>query len=93
MLNFFSRTQSSVERPVRGFKVSLNSDRTKKYGLAAGSLEAFRLKVLQKFGLKNFNLFLTDGSLIDPTDEEYFMTVPAQSVIIVAENGDDIKTG
>lgn len=93
MLKFFSKAESITQRPVRGFKVSLNSDRSKKYGVAASSLEAFRKKIETKFGLKSFDLFLTDGSLIDPTDEDYFSTVPVQSLIIVAEDGEDIKTG
>lgn len=91
MLKFFSKSEPP---PVtRGFKVSLNSDRSKKVGVAATSLEAFRKKVEKRFGINNFNLFLSDGSLIDPTDEDYFMTVPVQSLIIVAEIGDEIKTG
>lgn len=90
MLKYFSRTEP---RPVRGFKVCLNSHRSKRIGIAATSLEAFRNKVEKRFGLKEFNLFLPDGSLIEPTDEDYFTTVPEQSLIIVAESGEEIKTG
>lgn len=89
MFNFFPST--SKNEPVRGFKVSLNSDRTKKYGIAANSLEAIQEKISAKFDLKIFDLYSSDGSLID--DEEYFLSLPAQSMIIVAKEGEDVKTG
>lgn len=88
MFNFLSR--SSASNPIKGFKVARTSNRDKKHGIAANSLEALRNKVTAKFNLEKFNLFL-DGSLID--NEEYFLTIPAQSLIILAEDGEEVKTG
>lgn len=89
MFNFFAST--SDKRPVKGFKVSLNSDRLKKYGIAADTIEKMKQKITAKFGLKEFQLFSADGSLID--DEDYFFSLPSQSVLIVAKEGEDVKTG
>ena len=83
-------TKSSTKNPIKGFKVALNSDRIKKYGIAANSLEMLKKKVAEKFNSKSFKLFL-DGSLLD--NEEYFLSIPAQSLIIVAEDGQEVKTG
>jgi CIDE-N domain len=76
---------------LKGFKVALNSDRSKKYGIAVSSLEMLQDKIRIKFKLKEFDLFLHDGSLID--DNEYFLSIPPQSLIVVALKGEEIKTG
>jgi DNA fragmentation factor, 40 kD, beta subunit len=89
MFNFFAST--GKPGPVKGFKVSLNSDRSKKYGIAANSFGAMKQKISAKFNLEVFDLFSSDGSLID--DEDYFLSLPAQSLLIVAEEGEDVKTG
>lgn len=89
MFNFL--TKSKTETPIKGFKVTRNKDRTKKYGIASNSLEMLKKKVTAKFDLKRFILFLADGSQID--DEDYFQSIPAQTLIIVAEDGEEVKTG
>lgn len=93
MFNLFSKQSTSQSIQIKGLKVSLNSDRSKKFGIAASSLAALRKKVETKFNFKNFNLYLHDGSLIAPDDEEYFQTIPPQSMIIVGQNEEEIKTG
>lgn len=98
MFSFFSKSSASTSNagpkagPMKGYKVSLNSDRSRKYGVAANSLIMLRTKIAQKFNLKDFNLFLSDGSAID-TDEDFFLSIPQQSLIIVAHEGEDVKTG
>lgn len=93
MFNLFGKkaTTSGVNSLMKGFKVSTNEDRSKKYGIAANSLQMLRDKISAKLNLKLFNLFLSDGILID--DEDYFQSIAAQSLIIVAENDEEIKTG
>lgn len=76
---------------MKAFKVTANKDRSKKFGIAANSIEALNEKVKKKFGIESFELFLSDGSLID--DEDYFLSLPAQSLIVVAEKGEEVKTG
>lgn len=93
MFNFFSKpsVSSELKTKIKGYKVSRNSERSKKFGIAAGSLEMLKTKVGTKLKMKKFNLFLSDGLEID--DEDYFQSLPAQSVIIVAEDGEEVKTG
>lgn len=91
MFNFFTKTATACPVITKGYKVTRNSERSKKYGIAASSLEMLRTKIVKKFNLKLFNLFLSDGSLIE--DEDYFQSIPAQTLIIVAEDGEDVKTG
>lgn len=87
MFNFLK----SNPAPMKGFKVTLNSDRSKKFGIASNSLENLKTKIKEKFAIKEFDLFLHDGSLID--DKEYFLSLAPQSLIIVAVKGEEIKTG
>lgn len=90
MLSFF--TKSKTNNPLKGYKVTLNNDRTKKFGIAANSLEMLRRKISEKFALKSkFNLVLSDGFIL--SSEEYFQTIPAQTVVIVAVDGEEVKTG
>lgn len=81
----------SASSSMKGFKVTSNKDRTRKFGIAVNSLESLRAKVESKFKAKTFNLFLSDGSLID--NEDYFGSLPAQSLIIVVEEGEEVRTG
>lgn len=79
---------------LKGFKVSANKDRSKKFGIAASSFEIFHSKIKSKFNLDSFNLFLSDESGLSLLDnEEFFTSLPDQSTIIVAEEGEDVKTG
>lgn len=89
--NFFSKPSSSSASSLKGYKVSLNKDRAKKYGIAASNLEILKSKIASKFYIKHFNLFLSDGLLIE--DADYFLSLPAQTLIIVAEIGEEVKTG
>jgi hypothetical protein len=76
---------------LKGLKVVLNSDRQRKYGMASNSLESLKTKISEKFKNEKFDLYLNDGSLIE--DEDYFQSIPAQSVIVVAEEGEVVKSG
>lgn len=93
MFNLFGKkaTSSSTNSLMKGYKVSTNEDRSKKYGIAANSLQMLREKISSKLNVKDPFLFLSDGILID--DEDYFQSIAAQSLIIVAENDEEIKTG
>lgn len=89
MFSFFKKSPDKAL--IKGFKVSLSTDRSKKHGIAANSIKTLRDKIEKKFKISHFNLFLSDGSLLD--DEEYFHTLLSQSDIIVAPEGEEIKTG
>lgn len=93
MFSLFGKkaTSSTSLASMKGYKVSLNSNRSKRYGIAANSLEMLKQKIISKLSLESFKLFLSDGSLID--DEDYFQSIAAQSLIIIAENDEEVKTG
>lgn len=84
MFNFFKKPE------LKGFKVCNNRERNKKHGIAAGSLEKLREKIADKFKMENFDLYF-NGTLINEND--YFTSIPNQSVIILVEDGDELKTG
>ena len=68
---------------LKGLKVSMDTERDSKKGIAAKSLQDLQQKVVQKFNLpskKKIRLFLPDGTEVD--DEEYFQNLPPQSHLI-----------
>ena len=87
MFQFFNKTPTPQNK---GFKVVINNDRLKKYGIASPNLKIMRKKIKEKFKKLDFDLFLNDGSQIE--DEEFFSTIQAQSLIIVAEKGEEVKS-
>lgn len=95
MFNFWqSKLIKKTQTPEnKGFKVVLNNERLKKYGVAASNLAMMREKIKSKFKLNDFELFLNDGSLIEDEDEEFFSTIQPQSLIIVAKKGEEVKSG
>lgn len=84
MFNFFNKTD------IKPLKVCRNQDRSKKYGIGAGSLRYLVKKIEEKFKIKNFELFYNDCLLFD---ENFFKTVPNQSLVVIVEQGDTYKTG
>lgn len=84
MLNFFKKSSE-----LKGFKVCLNGEKNKKYGIASDSFNKLKEKIEGKFKIENFELYF-NGSLID---DDYYNSIPNQSVIVVVEEGDELKTG
>lgn len=88
--NFFAMFGFLNKRELKGFKVCKNEEKQKKYGIAAESLKKLREKITDKFKIEKFDLFFKK-SLIN--SEEYFSSIPNQSVIVVVNEGDELKTG
>ncbi|KAH8414990.1 hypothetical protein KR215_003127 [Drosophila sulfurigaster] len=67
---------------MQGYKITDN-ERTRKYGIGANSLEMLIRKALLKFPLQDLHIYLaTDG--FEVSDDEYFNSLPAQTLFIVA---------
>lgn len=87
MFSLFSSKPS-----LKALKVSINADRTKKHGIAADSLERLREKCQGKFKIENCNIYhAKDATLIE--DEEFFASLEPQTHLIVAGDGEEVKTG
>lgn len=84
MFNFFSKNV------MKGFKVCKNTERNRKFGIAADTLKVLFEKIAEKFKIENFELFYNNCLL---SDENFFKTIPNQSIIIIVEEGDEYKTG
>ena len=70
---------------LKGLKVSIDTERESRKGIAAKSLKDLIQKVAQKFDLSSkqkIHLFLPDGTEID--DEEYFQNLPQQTHLIAS---------
>uniref|UniRef100_A0A8D8YUC1 DNAation factor subunit beta n=1 Tax=Cacopsylla melanoneura TaxID=428564 RepID=A0A8D8YUC1_9HEMI len=72
---------------VKGFKVT-DSRRTKMVGVAAKSFRELLTKCCIKFDVKkrNVKLVLLDGTLVE--NEDYFQTLPNQSVLLIQSPGE-----
>ncbi|KAH8376941.1 hypothetical protein KR093_002306 [Drosophila rubida] len=73
-----------IEAPgkMQGYKITDN-ERTRKYGIGANSLEMLIQKAQLKFPLQDLHIYLaTDG--FEVSDDEYFNSLPAQTLFIVA---------
>ncbi|TDG43210.1 hypothetical protein AWZ03_010370 [Drosophila navojoa] len=65
-----------------GYKITDN-ERTRKFGIGANSLEMLLQKAQLKFPLQELHIYLAiDG--FEVSDEEYFNSLPAQTLFIVA---------
>ncbi|XP_033221664.1 DNA fragmentation factor subunit beta [Belonocnema kinseyi] len=91
--NYFRRPIDVPEKTeTKGFKVT-NASRTRKVGIACRSLEelkekaSIKLKISEK--LEDISVFLLDGSEID---NEYFLTLKPQTILIVHKPGERVKT-
>lgn len=78
---------------LKGYKVAKNSERSRKYGIAANSLENLLNKAQVKLNIQigKCYLFLPDGSVVD--SEEYFQSLPAQTLFFIATDNEEIKSG
>lgn len=85
MFNFWKKNTE-----LKGFKVCRNQEKSKKYGIAAGSFETLKEKIKEKLQIEKFDLYF-EKSLI--MDEEFFKLIPNQSVIEIVNDGDELKTG
>ncbi|XP_059618944.1 DNA fragmentation factor subunit beta [Phlebotomus argentipes] len=86
MFGFLKRNQSSA----KGYKIS-NVGRTKKYGIVVSSLRDLLKKASAKFQIEDCKCFLAqDGTLVE--DEEYFKSLPAQTLFVIAGKHDNVKT-
>uniref|UniRef100_A0A146LJ53 DNAation factor subunit beta n=1 Tax=Lygus hesperus TaxID=30085 RepID=A0A146LJ53_LYGHE len=76
----------------KGYKVT-NASRTKTVGIASFSLADLIGKACKKFQVppSDVSLYLGDGTLVD--SEEYFATIPAQTVLSLVKKGDKFLTG
>ncbi|XP_055633099.1 uncharacterized protein LOC129773510 [Toxorhynchites rutilus septentrionalis] len=90
MLNLLCSKKSSGAGPMQGYKIT-NVERSRKYGVAANSLRMLRTKASEKFKLQNCRVYLAkDG--VEVLDEDYFQTLPAQILFVVAEKDVIVKT-
>ena len=68
---------------MKGFRITLDTDLTKRKGVACQSLHELRSKISIKFSLdKTFKIFTEDFTEID--DDEYFLSIPQNSLLIVS---------
>lgn len=78
---------------MKGYKVS-NAKRTKMCGIACRSLKELTEKARKKFEVPksvNVEVYLSDGTMVDT--EEYFASLPAQTVLILKQDDEEILTG
>lgn len=83
--------KSTVE--MKGYKVS-DAKRTKTYGIACRSLKELSEKARKKFEIPKSvmtEVYLSDGTVVDT--EEYFSSLPSQTVLILKQDNEDILTG
>eukprot|EP00092_Neocalanus_flemingeri_P021125 GFUD01022890.1.p1 GENE.GFUD01022890.1~~GFUD01022890.1.p1 ORF type:complete len:359 (+),score=78.09 GFUD01022890.1:43-1119(+) len=78
-----------VEKAVsRGFRVALNSDITRRKGICCTNLIELKRKISIKFisleESDKLRIFTEDGTEID--DDEYFMSIPSQSLLVVSSH-------
>ncbi|XP_055594375.1 uncharacterized protein LOC129745369 isoform X2 [Uranotaenia lowii] len=90
MLNFLSSKKSSGAGPLQGYKIT-NIERSKKYGVAADSLRMLKTKASEKFKLNSCRVYLAQDG-VEVLDEDYFRTLPAQVLFVVAEQDAIVKT-
>lgn len=84
MFNFFKKTE------LKGIKVCKNREKNRKYGMAAETLEKLREKIKAKLKIEKFDLFFEKSLILD---EEFFQSIPNHSLIVVVDEGDELKTG
>ena len=72
---------------LKGFKISICTNRDTKKGIGAKSLKDLQEKIVKKFELsskKGIHIFLPDGTEID--DDEYLQRLPPQTDLIASLN-------
>ncbi|XP_049280683.1 DNA fragmentation factor subunit beta [Anopheles funestus] len=93
MFNLFSakeKTKTTGGGPLQGYKIT-DVERSRKYGVAADSLRMLRAKASEKFKISECRVYLAQDG-VEVTDEEYFRTLPAQILFVVASKDTIVKT-
>lgn len=87
MFSLFSSKPS-----IKAFKVSLNSDRNKKHGIAADSLRRLKEKCQKKFKIETFCFYLAkDATQVE--EEDFFTSLEPQTHLIIVGKDEEVKTG
>ncbi|XP_040167924.1 DNA fragmentation factor subunit beta [Anopheles arabiensis] len=76
--------------PLQGYKVT-DVERSRKYGVAADSLRMLRAKASEKFKIPECRVYLAQDG-VEVTDEDYFRTLPAQILFVVAGKDTIVQT-
>uniref|UniRef100_A0A182QKM7 CIDE-N domain-containing protein n=1 Tax=Anopheles farauti TaxID=69004 RepID=A0A182QKM7_9DIPT len=93
MFNLFPskpKTASGGGLPLQGYKIT-DVERSRKFGVAADSLRMLRTKASEKFKIAECRVYLAQDG-VEVTDEEYFRTLPAQTLFVVAGKDTVVKT-
>ncbi|XP_046383308.1 DNA fragmentation factor subunit beta isoform X1 [Ischnura elegans] len=85
----------SISSKLRGFKVA-DSKRSRICGVACATLSDLRLKGCRKLNISNSEaskvaILLQDGTFVE--DDDYFQTLPAQTLFIFQKKGETALTG
>ena len=88
-LSTFQKNMCIMEIAVsRGFRVALKTDITRRKGICCTNLAELKTKIRTKFEIieksEEIKIFSEDGTEID--DEEYFMSLPFQSFLVVSSD-------
>jgi len=76
---------------MKGYKVS-DARRCRTVGIACQTLDELRVKGCVKLNIKkNVRIQLLDGTFVD--DEDYFQTLPSQTVFLFLKPGESASTG
>ncbi|XP_050424375.1 DNA fragmentation factor subunit beta [Adelges cooleyi] len=77
---------------MKGYKIT-NCIRDKQFGIACGTFNVLRIKGCQKLKIHDANVtvILQDGTVI--YDEEYFQTLPSQTLFIFKLKGETFHSG
>ncbi|ETN62080.1 caspase-activated nuclease [Anopheles darlingi] len=76
--------------PMQGYKIT-DVERSRKFGVAANSFRMLREKASEKFKIADCRVYLAqDGTEV--TDEEYFQTLPPQTLLVIADKDAIIQT-
>uniref|UniRef100_A0A182J889 Uncharacterized protein n=1 Tax=Anopheles atroparvus TaxID=41427 RepID=A0A182J889_ANOAO len=89
MFNLFQSTKTKKE-PLQGYKIT-DVERSRKYGVAANSLRMLRAKASEKFKIAECRIYLAQDG-VEVTDEDYFRTLPAQVLFVVADKDTIVQT-
>ena len=70
---------------MKGFRITCDSDMSKRKGIACQSIDDLKSKVVAKFSAeRNIKIFTEDGTEID--EDEYLMTLPNNSLLVFSRN-------
>ncbi|XP_053675703.1 DNA fragmentation factor subunit beta [Anopheles nili] len=92
MFNLFPSKASkpSAGAPLKGYKIT-DVERSRKFGVAANSLRMLRTKASEKFKIAACRVYLAQDG-VEVADEEYFQTLPAQVLFVIADKDTIVRT-